>query len=507
MREVIVDGNNLSIEDVVNVGRFGAMIKVPNVNKKKVEDNWNMLLGLLDKGEIMYGVNTGIGGFGNCILSNDLGGELSERMLRAHAAGTGNPAPLEIARAAVLLRLNTLVKGYSGVRLIIINRIVELLNKNIIPVIYEKGSVGTSGDLAPLSQAMLPIIGEGEVIYKGERLETKEVFKKENIEPIRLMPREGLALFNGTQFMSAYACLNIYDTERLIKLSQASGALTIDVLNTVTMAFDKRLMDLRPYKGQRDVAENLLNLIKDSEILAQKKTETQSCYSLRCTPQVTGAFKDALEYTKKQILIEINSVVDNPVFITESETYLAGGNFHGEPVGLVMDLLSIAITDLGNLSERRTNRLLNPNLNGSLPAFLIKSEGLDSGLMIAQYTQAGLINENKILATPATIDSISVSGDQEDHVSMATNASRKLREIIKNTQAIIAIELLCGCQALDFKRPLKAGVGSEIIYEEIRKISKFIDKDRIFYKDIDKVIDIIRNEELLNKLEEKVIFK
>lgn len=504
---VIVNGDNLQIEDVIKVGRFNEKIKIPNENIQKIQDNWNLILKLLDKGTIMYGVNTGIGGFGDKILDNSLGGELSERMLKAHASGAGDPAPIEISRASLLLRLNVLVKGYSGVRPLIINKIVELLNKNITPVIYEKGSVGTSGDLAPLSQMMLPLIGEGEVFYEGERVDTLVAFEKENIKPIRLMPREGLALFNGTQFMSAYACFNIYDGERLIKLSEVSGALTIDVLNTVTMAFDSRLIELRPFSGQINVAKNLNNLLKDSEILAQKKTETQSAYSLRCTPQVTGPFKDSLNYAKKQVEIEINSVVDNPIFITKSETYLAGGNFHGEPIGLVMDLLSIAITDLGNLSERRTNRLLNPNLNKDLPDFLIKSEGLDSGLMIAQYTQAGLINENKILATPATIDSIPVSGDQEDHVSMGTNAARKLRTIIQNTQIIVAIELLCGCQALDFRRPLKAGVGSEIAYQEIRKVSSFINEDRVFYKDIDKVVSIVKNNSILDKVEEKVNLK
>jgi histidine ammonia-lyase len=504
IQKVIVDGEKLTIEDVIAVGRFGACVEVPIENMKKVTANWKVLQEMLDEGQTLYGVNTGIGGAGNIRISREKGAELSKRMIRAHASGVGKPADLEIARAAILLRLNVLVKGYSGIRPGLVTQFAELLNRNVTPVIYEKGSVGTSGDLAPLAQMALVLIGEGEAFYEGERLPAAEALRRVGLEPYQMGCREGLAAFNGSQFMTAYAAFNIFDGNNLVKTSEVAGALSIDVLNSVTLAFDKRLHDLRPFAGQIKSAANLRKLMEGSAILQQPKKDTQSAYSLRCTPQVTGPAKDALDYTRKQVEIEMNSVADNPIFSTDDKAYLAGGNFHGEPIALVMDMLSAIITDLGNLSERRTNRLLNPNLRSDLPPFLVKEAGLDSGLMIAQYTQAALVSENKILASPAIVDSIPVSGDQEDHVSMGTIGARHCREIIQNTQKVVAIELLCGCQALDFRRPLRAGKGGEAAYAMVRKVSPFIAEDRIFLYDIEKAVALIETNVLLDAVEKEV---
>lgn len=504
IKEVIADGETLTIEKAVAVGRFNARVSVPKEKMELVQANWECLLEMLDEGKILYGVNTGIGGAGNIVISRDQGAELSKRMIRAHAAGVGNPCDIEVARAALLLRLNVLVKGYSGVRPELVQQFIELLNRNITPVIYEKGSVGTSGDLAPLAQMALVLMGEGEVFYKGKRVPALQALQAEKISPIELQAREGLAAFNGAQFMTAYAVFNIFDGINLVKNSEISGALSIDVLNSVTLAFDARLHALRPFSGQIRSAANLRKLMEGSEVLQQPKKDTQSAYSLRCTPQVTGPAKDALDYARKQVEIEMNAVADNPIFITKDKTYLAGGNFHGEPIALVMDMLKAILTDLGNLSERRTNRLLNPNLRHDLPPFLVKNAGLDSGLMICQYTQAALVSENKILASPAIVDSIPVSGDQEDHVSMGTIGARQCREIIQNTQKVIAIEYLCGCQALDFRRPLRVGEGGEITYSIVRNVSPFIEQDRIFLYDIEKVVELIETNRILEAVESRM---
>ncbi len=499
-----IDGDSLTIEKVVAVARNLEPVFVPESVLACVEKNWLVLQEMLERGDILYGVNTGIGGAGNIIISRGEGAELSRRMVRAHACGVGKPLDLEIARAALLLRLNVLAKGYSGVRPKLVQLFSDLLNKKVTPVIYEKGSVGTSGDLAPLAQMALVLMGEGEAFFDGERMPGATALEKAGLEPIDLECREGLAAFNGSQLMTAIAALNIWDATNLVKASEIAGALSIDVLNSVVLAFDARLHALRPFKGQINCAANLRRLLASSQILRQPKKDTQSAYSLRCTPQVTGTAKDAIDFACKQVEIEMNSVADNPIFVTEEKAYLAGGNFHGEPIALVMDMLAAIITDLGNLSERRTNRLLNPNLRTDLPPFLVKNAGLDSGLMIVQYTQAALVSENKILASPAIVDSIPVSGDQEDHVSMGTIGARKCREIIQNTQKVVAIEWLCGCQALDFRRPLQAGMGGEIAFELLRKEIPFIEKDRVFLYDIEKAIRLIEDNSLVKTIEQKL---
>lgn len=355
----------------------------------------------------------------------------------------------------------------------------------------------------------LVLMGEGEAFYAGVRMPGNQALAKAGLKPIELEAREGLALFNGSQTMTGIGALAVYDAEQLLKCAQVAAALTVDSLNAVTLAFDARLHALRPFEGQDVVAKNLRALISDSEVLCKPKRDTQSAYSLRCVPQVLGASRDAIAYARKQVEIEMNSVSDNPIFLTDGLVYLAGGNFHGQPVAYAMDFLGIAVAEIGDMAERRVNRLLNPALNGGLPAFLVsEGGGLNSGLMITQYTAAALVSENKILASPASVDSIPCSADQEDHVSMGTIAARKAREIIRNTEAVVGIELICACQAYEFQKPAVLGRGTQAAYEAVRSVSPKVEEDRVFYRDVEDVAaKVVRSGALVKKVEEKVKLK
>lgn len=503
-KQIMLTGENLTIEDVVAVARNNARVAVPKNVIQRVDDNWDVIAQMLERGDVMYGLNTGIGGFGNVRISKDKAGELSTRMLRAHASGYGNPVEPEVAKATLLLRSNVFAKGYSGVRPILLKTFVEMLNKNVIPVFYEKGSVGTSGDLAPLSQMGLVVIGEGKAYFNGEILPGGIAMKKAEIPILPLAYREGLAIMNGSQFMTAIAAFNIFDAIRLIKQIKIVCSMTIDVLNCVESAYSKEYNAVRPYKGQNVTAENLRRLFSGSEIMKQPKKNVQNAYSLRSVPQVSGACRDALDYIRKITEIEINSVADNPIFFTKEKMCRTGANFHGAPIGYTQDLLGIVITDIGNICERQTNNLMDPACSKDLPAFLVKSAGLDSGLMISQYTQAALVSENKILASPASVDSIPVSGNQEDHVSFGTIAARKAREIIKNTEAVVAIQLLATCQACEFRKPLKPSKTFQAVYKLVRNVSPAITEDRAFYVDIEKMVPLIRKYKVLETAE-KVI--
>ena len=488
-----IDGSSLTIEQVVAVSRNNERVFFSPKTLDRVQQNWLALQFMIERGDVLYGVNTGIGAFGNVRLTNEQGAELSKRMVRAHAAGWGNPLPLDEARACLLLRANVLANGYSGVRPKTLRLFADLLNRNVVPVIYEKGSVGTSGDLAPLAQMALVLMGEGEAFFDGKRIPSAKALKLAGLNPIELEAREGLALFNGAQTMASIGALAVFDAERLLLTAQIASALTVDVLNSVTIAFDERLHALRPFEGQIAVASNVRKLIAESEVLQQPKKDTQSAYSLRCIPQVLGASRDAITYARKQVEIELNSVADNPIFLTGEKTCLAGGNFHGQPIAYAMDFLAIAVSEIADIAERRVNRLLNPALNNGLPAFLVfQEEGLNSGLMIAQYTAAALVSENKILASPASVDSIPCSADQEDHVSMGTIGARKAREIIRNSQAVVAIELLCAAQAYEFQKPARLGVGTQQAYDLVRSISPKVENDRIFYEDIERLSNAVR---------------
>lgn len=505
-KTVSITGSNLTIEDVVAVARNRSKVMVSALIVNKINKNWDAIAAMLDRGDIMYGLNTGIGGFGNIKISRNKAGELSTRMLRAHSSGYGQPVDEETARATLLLRLNVFAKGYSGVRSKLFLTFVEMLNRGVTPLFYEKGSVGTSGDLAPLSQMGLVVIGEGKAYYKGKILSGKVAMKKAGIPIVPLEYREGLAIMNGSQFMTAIAALNIYDAERFVKQLEIVSSMTIDVLNCVESAYSKEYNGVRPYKGQVNSAANIRTLIAKSKLMLQPKINIQNAYSLRSVPQVVGAARDALDYIRQITETEMNSVADNPIFFTKEMVCRTGANFHGAPIGYTQDLLGIVITDLGNISERQTNNLMDPACSKDLPAFLVRSAGLDSGLMISQYTQAALVSENKVLASPASVDSIPVSGNQEDHVSFGTIAARKAREILRNTEAVLAIQLLAVCQAYEFRKPIKPSPTFQSVYSFVRNISPAITKDRAFYKDIELLVPIIRNYKVL-ELAEKTVGK
>lgn len=503
---VSLTGDSLTIEDVVAVARQGATIAVPKEVVSRIAANWEAIAAMLARGDVMYGLNTGIGGFGNVKISKDKAGELSTRMLRAHASGYGESVVEELARASLLLRLNVFAKGYSGVRPLLFETFVEMVNRGVIPVFYEKGSVGTSGDLAPLSQMGLVVIGEGKAYWNGKIVSGKRAMQKAGIIPVPLAYREGLAIMNGSQFMTGIAAINIYDAIRIIRQLEIVSAMTIEVLNCVESAYSREYNEVRPFKGQNDTADNLRRLYAGSNLMRQPKKNVQNAYSLRSVPQVAGAARDALDYIRAITEIEMNAVADNPIFFTKEKVCRTGANFHGAPIGYTQDLLGIVITDLGNIAERQTNNLMDPACSKDLPAFLVRNAGLDSGLMISQYTQAALVSENKILASPASVDSIPVSGNQEDHVSFGTIASRKAREIIRNTEAVVAIQLLAVCQAYEFRRPIKPSPVFQAVYNLVRSVSPAITKDRAFYKDIEKVVPLVRKYTVLGEVE-KIIGK
>jgi len=503
-KTVVLTGETLTIEEVIAVARDKAIVIVPKKVINQIQANWDAIAQMLDRGDVMYGLNTGIGGFGNVTISKDKAGELSTRMLRAHSSGYGNPVDEITGRASLLLRLNVFAKGYSGLRPKLFLTFIEMFNRGLTPLFYEKGSVGTSGDLAPLSQMGLVVIGEGKAYYKERVFPGNIAMKKTGIPIVPLAYREGLAIMNGSQFMTAIAALNIYDSDRLIKQLEIVASMTIDVLNCVESAYSKEYNQVRPYKGQNDTASNLRKLFAGSELMRQPKKNVQNAYSLRSVPQVVGAARDAMDYIRRITQIEMNSVADNPIFYTKEKACRTGANFHGAPIGYTQDLIGIIITDLGNISERQTNNMMDPACSKDLPAFLVESAGLDSGLMISQYTQAALVSENKILASPASVDSIPVSGNQEDHVSFGTIAARKAREIIKNTEAVLAIQLLAVCQAYEFRKPLKPSPMFEEVYKLVRSVSPKITQDRAFYEDIEKVVPLIRQYKVLERAEKIV---
>ncbi|UCH90264.1 MAG: histidine ammonia-lyase [Thermoplasmata archaeon] len=503
MKKVEIDGESLTIEDVHAVAYEHAKVVISPAVKKKVEANQKVVEKLVNAGEALYGVTTGIGEFARIMISKEKSETLQYRIIYSHAAGTGDIVKEPVVRAAMLLRANVMAKGITGVRFITLQTLVDMINKNVIPVINEKGSVGTSGDLSPLSQMAEVVIGEGEAFYKGKRLSGKEAMKRAGIKPIKLTYKEGLGLINGSQMVTGLGALLVYDAERIFKSAQIASAMTIDVLQSVPKAFDARLHAIRHFKGQNTDAHNIRNLVKDSGIIAKRSGKVQDGYSLRCTPQVLGPVWDGLQYIRGQIEIEMNSGADNPVFITKDEVCLTGGNFHGQPIGVALDMLGILMSIVANLSERHTNRMLNPVLSG-LPDFLVEGKGLNSGLMVAQYTAAALCSENKTFAHPASVDTISVSADQEDFVSMAPGAAFTAREIIRNVGAVIAIEMMCATQAMDYRKPLKPGKGTRVAYKEIRKIVTHLEDDRVLYPDINNIADIVRDYSILNAVEKAV---
>ena len=501
MKKVILDSQGLTIEDVVNVARFGYEVELSKTSEEKVIRARKTVDEFVAKEAVIYGITTGFGKFENVHISQDDTKDLQRNLIVSHACGVGEPFDYETVRAIMLLRANALSIGNSGIRLETLNTLIEMINKGVHPYIPEKGSLGASGDLAPLSHMVLVLIGLGEAFVDGKRVSGAEAMDHAGIKPVVLTSKEGLALINGTQVMTAVGCLTAYDAQQLCKLSDVSSALTMEALNAVTDAFDLRIHRVRPHKGQVATASNLLRLLEDSGLTSrQGQLRNQDAYALRCVPQIHGASKDAIEYVLEKVLIEINSVTDNPIILPEDNLAISGGNFHGQPMALPFDFLGIALSEIANSSERRIERLVNPQLN-DLPAFLTSKGGLHSGFMIAQYAAAALVSENKVLAHPASVDSIPSSANQEDHVSMGTIAARKAKDILKNAQNVIAIELLAGSQAVEFKDASKLGKGTQVAYDCIREIVPHWGDDREMYKDMNLVYNLVQGHEITQKVE------
>lgn len=503
MNRVFINGNNLTIEDVVNVCRNNYEVIITEEAIINVKKSRELVDKLVDEGKISYGITTGFGRFSDVAISREDSKLLQENLIISHSCGVGNPLSEDTVRAIMLLRVNNLAKGYSGIRLETLQTLVDMINKGVHPIIPEKGSLGASGDLAPLSHMVLTMIGEGEAIYKGERMPSKWAMEKSGISIMdSLSSKEGLALINGTQVMTAIGLLATYDAMNLLKTADIAYCLTMEALNGITCAMDERVHKVRPHQGQINTAKNILDILKGSEMTSkQGEIRVQDAYSLRCTPQIHGASKDAIEYVMNKINIEINSVTDNPIIFANEEEIISGGNFHGQPIALSFDFLGIALSEIANISERRLEKLVNPALNHGLPAFLVNHGGLNSGFMIVQYSAASLVSENKVLAHPASVDSIPSSANQEDHVSMGTIAARKARDIMENARKVIAMEILSATQAIDLRGKKRLGMGTEAAYSVVRKHTSFADKDRIMYIDINTIEDVIKKNLLVEAVE------
>ncbi len=500
---VKLDGETVTFEDIAKVGRGGEKVELSDQAMQRIERCQNMISTLVARGDKIYGVTTGIGELATVMLTPEQGLELQKRIIFSHSASFGDELPDEEVRAAMASRANVWAKGHTGIRLSTVRTYIEMVNRGVVPVVYEKGSVGCSGDLSPLSQIAEVVIGGGEAKFKGIRSNGKEAMVRSGLEPVVPTFKEGLALINGTQVMVGQMCLLLEETRSLIKEAIIASALSLDALRTVLGPFDDRVHRVRPHAGQIAVASNLRRLLDGSEILAKPSGKVQDGYSMRCTPQVIGPTLDLWHYTRGVIETELNSVVDNPIFFPEQDDFIGAGNFHGQPIGIAADVMKIGMSELCDLSERHINRLLNPVLSG-LPPFLVKGAGMNSGQMVAQYTAAVMVSENKVLSHPASVDSISVSADQEDHVSMGPVAIRHLKEICRNTVGVLAIEMLTAAQALDFRKPQRPGVGTMAAYEVIREKVSFLEDDRPLHPDIKAVADLIRNGTIREAVERAV---
>ncbi len=501
MSKVIITGNSLTLEDLVAVCREFKEVELSEEAKKNIIKSRQTVDEFVENEEVVYGITTGFGKFSDVTISKEETKLLQENLIVSHAVGAGEPFDTEIVRGIMLLRINSLAKGYSGVRIETIQTLIDMLNKRVHPIIPEKGSLGSSGDLVPLSHMVLPMLGLGMAEYEGKIMPDKEAMDKAGIDIIELTSKEGLALINGTQAMTSVGALTVYDALNLLKVADIAAALSFEANNGVVNALDNRIHELRPHKGQIDTAKILLQLLKDSKMTTkQGEIRVQDAYALRCVPQVHGASKDAINYIKQKVEIEINSVTDNPLVFGDTKEGISGGNFHGQPMALVFDFLGIALAEIANISERRLERLVNPALSG-LPAFLVEKGGLNSGFMIVQYSAAALVSENKVLAHPASVDSIPSSANQEDHVSMGTIAARKAREIMKNVRRVLAMEIMGACQAIDLRGNKGLGVGTKAAYDLVRQnVEKLVD-DRPLYEDINKCEDIITNGKLIEVVE------
>lgn len=488
-------GQPLSLSEVAEVAYGQTPIEVAPSAHGRIRDSRKVIEDIVVKGGVVYGVSTGFGKLSEVHIPAGELRQLQLNLVRSHACGIGRPLAVSEVRAMILLRANVLALGLSGIRLEVIELLCELVNRGVTPFIPEKGSVGASGDLAPLAHLSLTLIGEGEAFYENGLLPSGDALKKAGLRPVVLEAKEGLALLNGTQAMHAVGGLALFRAKRLTRVADVAGAMSLEALKGTPTAFDARIHSARPHPGQQAVAEHLRDLLRDSEIRQSHLAgdpRVQDAYSLRCMPQVHGAVRGALDHCENVLAIESASATDNPLVFAETGDVLSGGNFHGAPLALALDYAAIALTDLMSISERRTDRLVNPDSSEGLPAFLTPHAGTHSGFMILHVAAVALLNEAKVLAHPASVDNVPTSGGKEDHVSMGMTAALKLRTIVENAEHAIAIELLSAAEGIEFRRPLKGGVGVEEAYERVRSISEAVDADRSMSPDIARVAAAIR---------------
>ncbi len=491
---LVLDGLSLDLPALEAIAAGHARVALAPAAREVVAAAREVVDRAVRENRVVYGVNTGFGNFADVVIPQDRVRELQLNLVRSHAAGVGDPLPEAETRALMVLRANVLARGFSGVRPETLERLLDLINHGLHPVVPSQGSVGASGDLAPLAHLALALVGEGECVHGGRRQPARDALAALGLAPIALEAKEGLALINGTQFMTAVAGLALCEAWRLVALADVVGALTLDALEGTDVAFDPRIHAARPHPGQQASARNLKRLLADSPLRESHRGcgKVQDAYSLRCMPQVHGAVRDALAYVARTVEIEMNAATDNPMVFAAEGELLSGGNFHGEPVAIAADTMSIAVAELGALSERRMERLVNPALSGGLPAFLTPEGGLHSGFMMGHVTAAALASENKSLAHPASVDSIPTSANKEDHVSMGPIAARKAAQVTRNVRRILAAELLAACQALEMRRPLRSSAPLEAVHALVRGVAPAWDHDRFLSPDIEAVAALCR---------------
>ncbi len=501
---VIIDGKNLTIEDLVRVARNREPVQLSDAARMRINHCRGFIEEKVRARAVMYGITTGIGELSETILTPEQTEQFQRYIVYSHSAGCGSPLPEEVVRAGMCSRINVLSIGHSGIRLKVVETLVQMLNRGVTPVVYDKGSVGACGDLSPMSQMALVLLGEGEAFYQGRRMSGADAMKAAGIEPVQFEARDGLACINGSNMTAGWGALMLADSDHYFKVSEIAAGLTLEVVNANMAAYDERIHKVRGFPGAVTCAENIRRITQGSVMLQQPGKKVQDAYSLRSTPQVVGSAKDALKWARTMFETELNGVGDNPLFFPDDKAYLTGANFQGTPLGLPLDLVGACITMIAVLSERRTNRLLNRNLSCGLPAFLTKGAGMFSGLMLTQYTQGMLVCEDRILSMPASVGSIPAAADQEDFVSMAFTSALKTSRILDNAWYVVAIELMAGAQAVEFRKPLAAGKGTAAAYDFVRKYVAKMEEDRPVQEDINKLTAAVRSGELLASVEQAV---
>ncbi len=502
MEALVLDGQSLDLRGLEAVARQGRPVAISPAARALVERSRRVVDDSVAAGRVVYGVTTGFGNFADVVIPRDKLRHLQRNLVRSHAAGVGAPLGEAETRALMLLRANVLAKGFSGVRIETLDLLVAMLNRGVHPVVPAQGSVGASGDLAPLAHLAVALIGEGDCVHQGAQKPAAAALRAAGLQPVELHAKEGLALINGTQLMTGIAGLALVEAWRLTRMADVAGGLSLDALKGTDVAFDPRIHAARPHPGQAASARNLRRLLAESPIRDSHRDcgKVQDAYSLRCMPQVHGAARDALAYVTRTIEIEMNAATDNPMVFADPAELLSGGNFHGEPVAIAADVMAIAVAELGAISERRIERLVNPALS-ELPAFLTPDGGLQSGLMLAHVTAAALASENKSLAHPASVDSIPTSANKEDHVSMGPIAARQAAQVVANVRRILAIEVLAACQGLEFHKPLRTAPPLDAVYRRVRAQLPAYDRDRLIAPEIETVASWLREGTLLTEAE------